>query len=847
MGHVVDVTLLLAILLAAPSRAQAPAPHESYATAVRLVDNLFLEPETVDAQRLLRAAAQGLSNDIPWLFVAEDDDGTLRFSHGSGAPLGAAKATTIEALPAQLQQIEGLITGSGHPLPAHFDVRLALLEGLTGALDRYSRVLSGDGLSRFDTRLKGTLVGIGASFALHNEALVVTRVDPTGPAERGGLRVGDELLRVDGRSTVNMPMSDLMDRVQGGEGVPLALTIRRASDTLSVSLIRSEVVVPNVTHRVLDNRVGYIQIDHISQRTVENLRASLQELREADGLSVGLVLDLRGNTGGSMKESARAADQFLTSGVLLRTVGHDGGRVQNLEAEMNAVDADDEPEIPVVILVDRRTASGSEIIAGALLEGGRTALVGTNTYGKGTVQKIYTLDADKRLKLTVARYVLANDRRISTAGISPDVRIGEIDVDPLGMHLNVSSLTDPMGVLLVRDGGSLSSDDPALELARRAVLRATGTTDRASLVKALAFEAVMSRQQEEQRLSDALSAQGIDWSPATDEASFPDVTASFRTAPSVGATVPVEVSVTNDGAEPIHRAFVALSCDTFSAFDDVVVPLGRLEPGQTVKRVATARLPQGTEERVDTVRAVLHSHLRPPIELPSAAASAHAFLEPKLSVSARLVPHMPGGKQALGPHGHPVYRTELSIAHDSKGALTGVEVYFRTPDDDRIELIDRGARHPRIGPQTSERFDLTVEVAPTLTEALPLELRVDTERFGRLAEWTFDLPQDGSLVHLEVPHVTALMMPKEAPEGPLSLDLRVEDDELLGDTTLWVNGRKTDWYAGGDKRIKIAPTVQLRSGTNRITVWTVDNRGLDTRRTFTVNTEAPSTADADAP
>src|SRR5262249_10167246 len=150
-----------------------------------------------------------------------------------------------------------------------------------------------------------------------------------------------------------------------------------------------------------------------SQQTVENLRAAMAELDRAGALDAGLVIDLRGNTGGSMKESASVADLFLGEGLLLRTQGSDGGRVQNLQAEMFATRAGTEPDIPLVVVVDDRTASGSEILAGALLELGRAALIGTRTFGKGTVQKVYNLGPDVRFKLTVARYILANDREIT--------------------------------------------------------------------------------------------------------------------------------------------------------------------------------------------------------------------------------------------------------------------------------------------------------------------------------------------------------------------------------------------------------------------------------------------------
>lgn len=857
------MTPLLTALIFAPIAFGAPdkPPVEvadSYTTAVRLIDNLFLEPDTIDPATLLSAAARGVGNEVPWLFV-EVDDGVIELRHGDGRSLGTLQPSTIQALPAQLQQLESIVSTAPATVPDDVDLRLAVLDGLTDALDRYSRVLAGDGLTRFDTRLKGTLVGIGASFAWQGEALVVTRVDPAGPADASGLRVGDRVQRIDGRSTLNMPLSEVTERIRGDEGSTVVLTVTRlVSDparsgaetarTVPLTIRREEVIVPNVTHEVLDDGVGYVRIDHISQRTVHNLRKSLDDLREAGALDTGLVLDLRGNTGGSMKEAARSADLFLEAGLLLRTVGHDGGRVQNLEAEMQAVDSDDEPPIPVVLLVNRRTASGSEIIAGALLEHGRTALIGTDTYGKGTVQKIYNLDEATRLKLTVARYVLAHERRILPVGIPPDIRVGSIELDGSGMRLASPPLTDPLGLVVTDEDegwrGQGRDDDAVRELGRRAVLRARGTTTRAALLDALAVETGTARAAEGRRLAEAMTARGYDWSEAEEEGSFPVASATMdlrRTGPYAAE---LDLSVTNDGPNPLHQAFLAL--DSFHEFwDDRAVPLGLLEPGATAEATVPLTFPPGAEARIDPVTLVLHADERPPAQLLTQPMRLEGRPEPRPRLDARLVPHTPGGTAATGPHGHPVYRAELTLSHEGPGAITGVEVYFHTPMDERVELLDRGARHPRLGAGAGERFDLTVEVAPDVKGALEVELVADVEAFGRWLSWDVSLPLNGTPVHYEAPVIDFPGRPTSAEPGPIDLAVRVDDDGAIGDTTLWLNGTKTDWFPSKGHKVSATPTVELRAGPNRVTVMSRDDQGLHARRTVYIHAaEAPSITDA---
>jgi carboxyl-terminal processing protease len=414
--------------------AAEPVPVERYSHALHLVNKLYLYPDRLDERRLLGYAARGLSDDLPWL-MADRDDATVSLSHGNGTPLGQVTVTSMHTLPQALADLEQLVRDSPWSI-GDTDMRLSLLDGMRWGLDSYTQVLSGDRLARFKVRLKGVTVGVGATITRTDQALVVTSLALDGPAAGGGLKRGDVILRIDGRSTVNMPSSEAGALLRGTDGTQVSVRVLRDTTEREYVLTRAQVVVPNVEHRVLEGQVGYVRITHVSQQTSANLSTALESLRAEGALEHGLVLDLRGNTGGSMKEAARSADAFLEDGLLLRTVGPDGGRVPNLQARMEAQTTDDEPAVPIVIVVDDRTASGSEIIAGALMELERAALVGTRTYGKGTVQKTYTLDDNAQLKLTVAQYLLANDRVIADRGIVPDVVLGAVQLKATGMRLS---------------------------------------------------------------------------------------------------------------------------------------------------------------------------------------------------------------------------------------------------------------------------------------------------------------------------------------------------------------------------------------------------------------------------
>ncbi|MFT5454940.1 MAG: C-terminal peptidase prc [Myxococcota bacterium] len=772
------------------------------------------------------------------------DGATVTLSHGSGAPIGQVTVASMHTVPEALAEVEGLVRASGYPL-GDTDLRLALLDGVTWGLDRYTRVLYGDRLASFKVRLKGVTVGIGATVRRTDQRLVITQLVEEGPAAVGGVKVGDVLLRVDGRSTVNMGSADVVALLRGADGTQVTVRVLRGTEERELVLTRAEVVVPNVEHRVLEGGVGYVKVTHVSQRTTDNLAAALADLRSQGALDRGLVLDLRGNTGGSMKEAARSADAFLTDGLLLRTVGPDGGRVQNLQARMEAVDTDDEPAVPVILVVDDRTASGAEIVAGALLELDRAALVGTRTYGKGTVQKTYTLDDDAQLKLTVAQYLLANGRVIADQGLVPDVLLGAVHLDERGVRLagwDEGWTRTPWDEVLpyVMEGrgwrGLVPEDrDLPLEIARQAALEA-GAPTRESALAALRRVAKRARAAEEAHLRDALEHRALDWSPALEEGSFIEADVVVRATPTPGQPdrLDLVVEVTNRDDMPLHQALVELSSSQ-RPWDGVVVPIGMVPAGAAVTRSAPLSLSPGIAPREDLVTVRLRAPGRPPLLVGEEPLAVSSSPLPVLTVSARLKPHLEGQ-----------HRAEVTVHNTAGHPISGVEVAFEYPGDVDVELVDRAAQINVLPGRSERRFDLALRLGPAAPAALPLTVEVASERYGTLLEWDLALPVDGTAVELEAPVVAWRGgAPVLAAVGPVAVPLVVTDESGLDHVVVYVNGTKTAWAGGeGRKRVELATSADLHGRSNRIVVYATDHHGIETTETFIVRGEAAVTVDA---
>ncbi|MCB9687673.1 MAG: PDZ domain-containing protein [Alphaproteobacteria bacterium] len=824
-----------------PERPEARA--EPYDTAVELIEDLFLEPELIDPHRLLVASGRELEQRIPWLFIRETAQG-MEVLHGGDDVVVTLPWPGMDTLPATLARLSASVEASGYELDG-VEPRLAVLTGLAEGLDRFSRVLADERLDRFNARLSGTQVGIGASFQHRAEELVITGVTPGGPAHQSGLRSGDVLLRIDGRSTVGMPTSEVTRRVSGVAGTQVRLQVRRLDQELGIAVTRAEVVIPNVVSKVLDGGVGYLAIDHVSQRTVQNIQAALRELQAQQAVGRGLVLDLRGNTGGSMKESAWAADLFVHEGELLRTVGKDGGAVQNLQAEMTARDDGNEIEVPVVILVDERTASGAEILAGALLELDRAAIVGRRTYGKGTVQKIYDLDRDVRLKLTVARYLLANGRSISDGGIVPDVTAGRIIPLESGMWyrgFDPSNVGTAWPTALPEIVGT-GLDDVPLELARRAVLGAHGPERRDVLAAVTAVSEKLGAEQDE-AMAALLAERGLSWERAPEDAptSAPKVRAELSAQRLTGGRHELRVSLTNEEPVPLFRAQIELACRSAGWWDGVVVPFGRIEPGQTVEGVALVDVPRGIEPRVDAATAQVRADRRALSALGEQLVPSASNPAPTMRLSLRVEPDPEG---ALGPHGHAVKHVAVTVQDLDREALTGVEVHLGYPDSDAVELLDWGVRVPRLAGRSEKRVLLDLEVGPGAPEKLPLSVRVEDDDHGELLDWPVALPLDGSTVVLQAPTLEIGPVPTRMAPGRLPISLTALDDRTVDDVVVTVNGRKIAWNDGGANRVELLPAIDVRTGENRVVTTVHDDQGLITRRTVVVFGDGPETVSAE--
>jgi carboxyl-terminal processing protease len=306
------------------------------------------------------------------------------------------------------------------------------IRGMVETLDPHSAFLDPDEYRILTSDTEGRFGGIGVAIDVRDGWLIVHAVTEDSPASRADVRPGDRFLTIDGWAARDMPISEAVRRMRGDAGTEVRIRLRRegADEAIELTLTREVIEVEAVEARVLPDRVVHLRIRAFQGTTTEELRAALdravEETRAAGGVA-GVMLDLRGNPGGLLHESVLVADEFLEDGVIVSTRARDGQLIEESRARRMGT----RPDWPIVVIVDHFTASAAEIVAGALQDHHRALVVGSRTWGKGSVQNLVELSDGSALKLTVARYYTPDGRSIQAHGIDPDVEVEQLDRETL--------------------------------------------------------------------------------------------------------------------------------------------------------------------------------------------------------------------------------------------------------------------------------------------------------------------------------------------------------------------------------------------------------------------------------
>ncbi len=306
----------------------------------------------------------------------------------------------------------------------------AAINGMLVDLDPHSAYLNEDEFKSMQIQTRGEFGGLGIEVTMENGFIkVVSPIDDT-PAFRAGMKAGDYITHLNGEPVMGLTLSEAVDKMRGRIGTSIDLTVRRKgeAEALEITITRDVIKINPVKHKLVGDNIGYVRVTSFNQNTDRAVKDAVKDLKKTiKGDMLGLVLDLRNNPGGLLDQAIAVSDLFLDKGEIVSTRGRDE---QDTKRD-NATSGDIVDGLPIVVLINGGSASASEIVSGALQDHKRAILLGTKSFGKGSVQTVVPLGGHSAMRLTTARYYTPSGRSIQAKGIEPDITVEQASIQTI--------------------------------------------------------------------------------------------------------------------------------------------------------------------------------------------------------------------------------------------------------------------------------------------------------------------------------------------------------------------------------------------------------------------------------
>lgn len=370
------------------------------------------------------------------------------------------------------------------------------LNGMLSSLDPHSNYMTAEESKAMEVQNRGEFGGLGIEVTMENSVVkVVSPIDDT-PAARAGIQSGDLIVELDGKQVMGMTLNEAIEKMRGKVGTEIVLTVVRegAKEPLKFRLVRDNIQIKSVRSRVIDGKAGYIRITQFNAQTFEGLKKAIADAqKEAGDKLMGFILDLRNNPGGLLDQAIKVSDVFIDKGEIVST----RGRNPEDTRRDNATPGDLTNGLPLVVIINGGSASASEIVAGALQDHKRAILMGTQSFGKGSVQTLFPAPGGGAIKLTTARYFTPSGRSIQGKGITPDLIVerakvvaekegfSEIHEADLKGALSNPNAPEKVEPTLLPDDASKDSDKKDDPKSKDAKAKQIGDKDDYQLVRAL--------------------------------------------------------------------------------------------------------------------------------------------------------------------------------------------------------------------------------------------------------------------------------------------------------------------------------------------------------------------------
>ncbi len=853
---------------------------------LRYIGEYYIDNIRINPPEMLKGALNQLQKNAAEILVQFETANRFTVTIGSATKKFSPKSLyTLNDLWLTLREVYTFIEMHYHGSIDPDDLEYLSVDGMLSVLDPHSNILTPKVFNEFKIGTRGKFGGIGIVIGTKDgELTVISPIEGT-PAWRAGLKSGDKITQIGEESTINMSLTEAVEILRGDVGTAVNIVVERKGRPapFTVSLKRAVIKIESVQSTPIktgDRTVGYIKIKNFQEDTEKEFSKQLAKLKETPDFA-GLVLDLRNDPGGLLDQAVAVVDKFLQEGVIVSTVGANNQYVE----EEKASESGTEPNYPVVVLVNEGSASASEIVTGTLQAYGRAIVIGTQTFGKGSVQTIYDLKNGAGLKLTIAEYLTAGRNTIQSVGVTPDIELTPAIVDKTDMNLvadvheNEGSLDAHLGSISAakkgkalfklgyfqlpepkdqaeRDRREYSSKldvskDFAAQFAAKIV--AAGARDRTSNILAQAKMIIKAAGKEEnQKIAKELEKLSVDWSDCSTKEK-PQLHVQFeiekKGEPVKRATAGDEVNLVltakNIGSGEFCRLIGVISSKEDSINNKEFV-FGKLPAGQTKKWSVPFKLPKSliTQNLPFTVK--FQENGVEKMQEFKAILPINGLAEPHYSIKYKIgapenvkVESKPIPMGKVVPFIVEIKNTGKGTSPDAVAIIKGVDAKGLFIDTGRIKI---GKIEPGQTKTARFRFHLESSFADT---AFKVELTIVDQDLLTGISQKIDVTVDSGVmspkanIWYEGPRIS--LKTAELPvlaKGPKHLvEGEISDNNQVKDYFVFVGEEKTTYQPNPSLTSKFGFSAELplKEGNNIVTIFARDQNDLTSRYSFSID------------
>ncbi|MES2640175.1 MAG: S41 family peptidase [Myxococcota bacterium] len=746
----------------------------------------YVDPQRIDYAAMYRSALDAVERRVPQVLLRlENGDRRLHVAVGNYTTvLTVQPLDSVSAMEEELKRVALILEENldKKDVP-HEDVEAAMINGVLQTLDPHSVFLPPENSKKMEEDNEGEFGGLGITIVLNEGQLTIEYPLEETPADRAGLRAQDRITRIEGESTINMDLEEAVSKMRGPPGSPVTITVERdAWDApRDFTIVRDKIKASRVKGELLEGGIGWVYIGSFHIQVETQLDEVLTRLaREAGPAGLkGVVLDMRDNPGGFLHQAIAVADKFLVKGTIVSTVERNG---KNRD-QRNAAPTGTEPDYPMAVLMSGNSASAAEIVAGALKNEERAIIIGERSFGKGSVQNLYSFTDGSKLKLTVARYLTPGDHSIQSVGIPPDITVeGAVLLSPREIEIEEGGvkrkeMSGPRVSLFARDRlqreadleGHLVNDenletppvygirylaplpaegedeartdrrDPRKDfqvMFARDVLLAAHGSRRADVIRDAATVVAARSKAEGARIEKAFDDRvGINW----DACANPDA-ANTKLELALGADGVldagqleiVKLTVTNLDSKPLCQV-AAVSKSGNDALDGVEFYFGKIPAGESRSYETKVRLTDGYPTEVSVMDVALMDASRKALAAASLPVKTQGIDLPRYAWSWTFSDTAGGDGDGTVEVGETI---DMNVDVLNLGPGTGGVATFELKKDvamgKAVELRGGNFKLPRLAPgaRATGKLSFLVTKAPSDNAPIGLELRVrDAERY----------------------------------------------------------------------------------------------------------------------